>query len=124
MLSASPYIVVDQVQESIEYYQSVFGGEIKILNEHNGKLLNAELHIGQTLIHFADPFGRTPKGENVRLIMQLDNEEETKKIYEQLIADGGQVIIELQNTFFGALHGQVADQMNGIIWVLNCFVSV
>ncbi|MCL6605892.1 MAG: VOC family protein [Paenibacillus sp.] len=124
MISVSPYIVVDQVQESVEYYQSIFGGEIKVLNEHNGKLLHAELHIGQTLIHFADPFGRTPKGENVRLIMQLDNEDETRNIYDRLIADGGEVVVELQNTFFGALHGQVADKMNGIIWVMNCFISV
>ena len=124
MVSVSPYIVIDQVQESIEYYQSVFGGEMKKLNEHNGKLLHAELHIGQTLIHFSDPFGRTPKGENTRLIMQLDSEEEARRIYNQLVADGGQVVVELQNTFFGALHGQVADKVNGIIWVLNYFVQV
>ncbi|WP_410512909.1 hypothetical protein PaeBR_23720 [Paenibacillus sp. BR2-3] len=55
--------------------------------------------------------------------MQFNNEEETRNIYNKIGADGGQVLVELQNTFFGALHGQVADSKNGIIWVLNCFVS-
>lgn len=38
MISASPYIIIEHVQESVEYYKSVFDGEIKVLNEHNGML--------------------------------------------------------------------------------------
>ncbi|KAI7282712.1 hypothetical protein KC345_g3406 [Hortaea werneckii] len=64
MISASPYIIIENVQESVEYYQNVFGGEIKVLNEHNGKLLHAELHLGQTLIHFSNDYGKGAKTEN------------------------------------------------------------
>lgn len=58
MKSASPFILVKNVRESVDYYQSLFGGDIHILNEHAGKLLHAELHLGSSLIHFADTYGR------------------------------------------------------------------
>ncbi|UUZ82463.1 VOC family protein [Paenibacillus sp. P26] len=120
MKSASPYVIIENVKESIEYYQSVFGGEIKILNEHAGKVLHAELHLGASLIHFSDPYGRTPNNENVKIMIQFDSEEEIRKAYDTLKADG-QVTVELQDTFFGALHGQVTDNRNNIGWVLNYF---
>lgn len=123
MISASPYIIIENVQESVEYYQSVFGGEIKVLNEHKGKLLHAELHLGQTLIHFSDDNGKGAKAGNVSIILGLDSEEQLRAIYEKLTSDGGQAVVELQKTFFGALHGQVADSKNGITWVMNCFVG-
>lgn len=124
MISASPYVIIENVKESIQYYQSVFGGEIKILNEHKGKVLHAELVLGQSLIHFSDDYGRGAKTENVSIIMQMDSEQEAQRIYDQLVADGGIVQVELQKTFFGALHGQVSDTKNGITWVLNYFVKV
>ncbi|WNS42250.1 VOC family protein [Paenibacillus sp. MMS20-IR301] len=123
MISASPYVIIQNVQESVEYYKSVFGGEIKVLNEHNGKLLHAELHLGQTLIHFSDDYGRGAKTENVSIILSLGSEEQLRGIYEQLTSDGGQATVELQKTFFGALHGQVTDSKNGITWVMNCFAG-
>lgn len=123
MISASPYVIIENVQESIEYYQSVFGGEIKVLNEHNGKLLHAELHLGNSLIHFSNDYGKGAKTENVSIILQLDHEEQCREVYDKLVADGGQVTVELQKTFFGALHGQVVDHKNGITWVMNCFTA-
>lgn len=123
MISANPYVIIENVQESVLYYQSIFGGEIKILNEHKGKVLHAELVLGESLIHFSDDYGRGAKTENISIIIQLDSEEEAQKIYNQLIADGGRILVEMQKTFFGALHGQVADSKNGISWVLNCFVT-
>lgn len=99
MISASPYVIIENVRESVEYYQSVFGGEIKVLNEHNGKLLHADLQLGQSLIHFSDDYGRGAKTENVSIIMALESEEELRGIYGRLADDGGKVQVELQNTF-------------------------
>ncbi|MFS0655423.1 VOC family protein [Bacillus sp. 179-C3.3 HS] len=118
MLNVSPYIVVDDVKESLQYYQGIFGGEIHILNEQQQRVLHAELHLGESFLHFSDTYGRTPKSENLRLMMQFDREEELQAVYEALKADG-EVLVELQDTFFGALHGQVKDRKNGVIWVLN-----
>lgn len=121
MKSASPFVYVANVSESIEYYQSVFGGEIKILNEHAGKILHAELHLGNSLIHFSDTYGRRPISENVNIILQMESEDEIRNVYDSLIKDGGKTTVELADTFFGALHGQVSDKNNNINWVLNWF---
>ena len=123
MISVSPYVVIKNVRDSIEYYQSVFGGEMKILNENKGKVLHAELILGQSLIHFSDDYGRGAKTENISIIVQTESKEETQRIYDQLIADGGVAVVEMQKTFFGALHGQVADSKNGVTWILNYFIK-
>lgn len=123
MISASPYLIIENVQESLDYYRSVFGGEIRVLNEHKGKLLHAELHVGPSILHFSDDYGKGRKTEQVSILLTLDQEADLRRIYEQLAADGGEVKVELQQTFFGALHGQVADVKNGITWVMNCFIS-
>lgn len=33
------------------------------------------------------------------------------------------LVVELENTFFGALYGRVKDHLNGITWVLNYFTG-
>lgn len=122
MKSASPFVIVDNCKEAIEYYQNIFGGEVKILNEHAGKLMHAELHLGSSLIHFADSMGKVfSKGENVKIILQFEYEDEIKKAYQALSSEG-QVVVELQETFFGALHADLTDK-NNIEWVLNYFRS-
>ena len=40
MMQLSPYIIVDDVQEALDFYKTAFSGEIKILNETNGRLLH------------------------------------------------------------------------------------
>ncbi|EGQ2908113.1 hypothetical protein DD873_07335, partial [Staphylococcus pseudintermedius] len=46
-----PYIIRD-VEEVAQFYQKTFGRALKCLNEHEGKLLHAELEI--TAQHYVD----------------------------------------------------------------------
>ena len=113
--------------EALEFYHSVFGGEIKhvqmsddveMFQEHKGKCLHAELHFGETVIHFSDIFDPIPKGENIRMMLECDSEAEIQRVYEYLGQDG-QIRLPLQKTFWGALHAHVFDKF-GICWTLNC----
>jgi PhnB protein len=119
MKNASPFILVKDVRESVDYYQSIFGGDINILNEHAGRLLHAELHLGSSLIHFADTYGKQNETKDANVILQFDSEDEIRSVYDKLTSDGGEIQVKLADTFFGALHGQVTDSKNGINWVLN-----
>jgi len=120
--TASPFLVVEDVEASIQYYQSLFGGEVKILNEHQGVLRHAELHIGSSLLHFSSTYGgHVPKGHSIKVILNIDSEADMRRIYDRLVADHGQATVPLQDTFFGALHGEVTDAINGINWVMNHF---
>ncbi|WP_053365255.1 VOC family protein [Bacillus sp. FJAT-27245] len=121
MRSASPYVLVDNCQEAIEYYQGILGGEVKVLNEHAGNLLHAELHFGNgSYIHFAFKFKQEPvPGDMVKIILTFDTEDEMRNAYTSL-SEEGKVTVEIQDTFFGALHAQVTDKY-GVNWVMNYF---
>ncbi len=57
------------------------------------------------------------KGENVRIYLQFDSEDEIRKVYDVLKIDG-KVDFELQQAFFGALLAVLTDK-NGINWNLS-----
>ncbi|SOC11502.1 PhnB protein [Ureibacillus xyleni] len=118
MRSASPYIFVDNCIEVIEFYRNLFSGEIRNIQlDDDGKCVYAELFLGGGSIHFSDTFGQTQKGDNVRISLECESEEEIRRVYQSLIVDG-KITFELQLTSWGALHANVVDQF-GVGWLLN-----
>jgi PhnB protein len=118
MKSASPYIFLDNCLNVMEYYQELFGGEItNIQKTGDGKCLHAELHFGNSIIHFSDTFSKVNAGDHVRIVLDCETEEEIRKVYESL-SQGGRITLELQETFWGALHANLVDRF-GIGWLLN-----
>lgn len=126
MKSANPYIFIGNCREKVEYYQNLFGGQIKnvqlsdgieMFKGQEGKILHAELHLGKSVIHFSDIFGSVNKGDNVKITLEFESEDEMRRVYNSLIVDG-HASVELQETFWGALHANVTDK-NGIGWLLN-----
>jgi PhnB protein len=126
MISASTYIFIEDCKENLEYYQGIFGGEIKnvqltdeveMFKEHKGKVLHAELHLGESVIHFSDVFGSVTLGNNVKVSLEFEKEVDIRRVYNSLLVNG-YASVELQDTFWGALHGNVTDK-NGIGWILN-----
>ncbi|KGR77063.1 VOC family protein [Ureibacillus sinduriensis] len=118
MRSASPYIFVENCLEIIEYYRNIFNGEIRNVQQtDDGKCLHAELVIGNSTIHFSDHFGGTTKGDNVRVSLECESEDEITRVYNDLSVSGS-VTVELQDTNWGALHANLVDQF-GVGWLLN-----
>jgi PhnB protein len=118
MKNASPYIFVENCLNVMEHYQGLFGGEItNIQKTGDGKCLHAELHFGNSIIHFSDTFSKVNNGDNVRIVLECESEEEIRKVYDSL-SHGGRITLELQETFWDALHANFVDQF-GIGWLLN-----
>ncbi|MBM7571511.1 VOC family protein [Aquibacillus albus] len=126
MKSVTPYLFIENCKEAMEYYQGIFDGEIKnvqladgieMFKGHEGKILHAELHLGESVVHFSDIFGSVKKGDNVKITLEFESEDEIRKTYRSLITDG-HASVELQETFWGALHANITDK-NGIGWLLN-----
>ncbi|UEX90666.1 VOC family protein [Staphylococcus ratti] len=121
-MKLSPYIVVNHVQEAIDFYRETFGGEVIPLNEHQGKLLHAELKIQEDVVlHFSDSYGKPARNEGTQILLTFDNPETQQRIYDAL-SDQGNPHMPLNQTFFNALHGQVTDRY-GVNWLLNCFIK-
>ncbi|MEK5393166.1 VOC family protein [Margalitia sp. FSL K6-0131] len=119
---------IENCKEAIEFYAQVLNGEIKnvqladgveMFKGHEGKYIHAELHLNEHyVIYFNDIFGNEPvKGTNIIMGLDFDREEELRKVYDELSKEG-KVTMELQDTFWNALYGNVTDKY-GIHWELN-----
>ncbi|HEY2421629.1 MAG TPA: VOC family protein [Neobacillus sp.] len=118
MKSANPYVFVDNCEEVMDFYQSLFGGELtNIQKSDDGKCLHAELHLGNSIIHFSDTYSETHPGDNVRITLECESEEEIRSVYDSLSKEG-KITLELQDTFWGAIHANIVDRF-GIGWLLN-----
>ncbi len=62
-------------------------------------------------------FTVTP-GNNMHISLDLDNREETKRIFDEL-STGGNITMPLKDMFWGAYYGAITDKY-GINWMVNC----
>ncbi|PTQ94938.1 PhnB protein [Mucilaginibacter yixingensis] len=132
MESLSPYVsFTGKCREAMNFYQSIFGGELE-LNEvegspmeqywpdGKGQIFHSALTLnGKPLIMATDmtgPAGQTV-GNNIQLAIGCSSEDEIHRLANQL-AEGGQVLAPVADTFWNALFGSVQDKF-GINWMLN-----
>ena len=118
-------------REAVEFYAKVFKSEVKNLmtfgqappdpnfplqEADRDKLMYADVKIGGITVMFMDmPLGFSlVEGNNINPTISMDSKEEVKRIFNEL-KEGGEVSMELQQTFFSELYGMVKDKF-GIIW--------
>jgi PhnB protein len=82
-------------------------------------VMHARLTIDGSNVMFSDTFPgqEFTVGNNVTLALVSQNMDNIKSWYEQL-KNGGTVEMELQETFWSKLYGQVTDKF-GIHWQLS-----
>lgn len=138
MAQVNPYIhFKGTCEEAFNFYKSVFGGEFPYLARykdmppadaaHAGdvdgeKIMHISLPISkETLLMGSDIGGEWAKntvdGNNIQLSINVDSEDEAKKVFDGLSA-GGSVTMPLEKTFWGALFGSFVDKF-GITWMVN-----
>ncbi|WP_412521505.1 VOC family protein [Staphylococcus simulans] len=119
-MKLSPYLIVENVAQAAEFYQSVFGGEIKVLNQQKEQVLHAEVHVSESMVlHISSNYGKPFSNENVNLLLTFEDPSEQQRVYDALSVDGDPHM-PITKTFFNAMHGQVRDQF-GVNWLSNCF---
>ncbi|MCA1031551.1 VOC family protein [Bacillus timonensis] len=128
---ATPYLTFNgNAREALEFYKEVFDGEIEGIQtfgdadyptppELDDKIMHARLRKGNLFLMFSDVFlNQTVEvGNNISLALELENDEQINNLYAAL-SEKGTVIMELQDTFWGAKFGKVKDSF-GVIWDLN-----
>lgn len=125
MKSITPDITLKDCAEKLEFYQSVFGGELReVKKTPTGEVMHAELYIAPgNVLYFHDKFsfaGDMAYGSIV-LVLEMESEEELGLLYDTL-QEGGGVRFELKETDWGALHAVVEDKY-GLIWSLNYMLN-
>ena len=134
-MSVEIYLVLNgNCREAVEFYSKVFNTEAEQLTtfgespqhpdyqlpeDTKDLIMHARLTISGSTIMFSDTFPGEPyiAGNNVTLALISNNMDDLKSWYEQL-KDGGTVDMELQETFWSKLYGQVTDKF-GIHWQIN-----
>ncbi|MBP0723716.1 VOC family protein [Bacillus sp. RG28] len=127
----TPYLYFNgNAREALECYKEIFDGEIMGLQtygeanfpsppEADNLIIHAQFKKGDLFIMASDAMGdKTVEiGSNISLALELESEEEIQTLYDRF-TQHGTVLMELQDTFWGAKYGKVKDKF-GVIWDLN-----
>ena len=126
------HLVVRGGKKAVEFYKKAFGAESRGIHETpDGKVMHAELKIGDSTIMLADEFPsmggvQSPvsspealRGSTVVLNLYRDN---IDQLFNQAVAAGATVTMPLANQFWGDRYGQVKDPF-GHVWALGQYVE-
>jgi PhnB protein len=125
--SLTPYLVVDDAAEAIEYYTKAFGAKERArINAPDGKIGHAELEIGDSVVMLSDPFpqfaARTPKelgGTSASVFMYV---EDVDAVVKRAVDAGATIEMEVADQFWGDRFGTVQDPF-GHMWSIATHVE-
>jgi PhnB protein len=130
-MQVQPYLVFEgRCDEAIEFYQKALGAKVDMLMRFKEapdqsmvspgsaeKVMHAAVHVGDTQILMSD--GRcqgSAKFDGFSLAISAASDAEADRMFNAL-ADGGQVRMPMQKTFFASRFGMVADKF-GVGWMV------
>ena len=118
-------------RQAVEFYAKAFKSEVSNLMTYGqappdpnypvpeadkDRVCYAGVRIGGATVMFCDmPAGsEVVIGNNINPTVSMDDKDEVKRVFDEL-KDGGEVVMELGQTFFSELYGIVKDKF-GVIW--------
>lgn len=128
-----PYLFFDgRCEEALEFYKTALGAEVtRLLRFKEGpqpppgpmppgsenKVMHAQFRVGETIVMASD--GRCqgrPNFQGFALSLIVPTEAEATQRFTAL-AEGGQVQMPLEKTFFSPRFGMVTDKF-GVMWMV------
>ena len=113
--------------EAFQFYEQHLGGKITSVqtfarmpgtpDERRDKILHARMELGGATLMGADIVNAEPM-RSAYLTLRLDTPEQTERIYA-LLTDGGQVFMQMAETFFAKRFAMLRDRF-GTSWMLLC----
>lgn len=120
----TPHLVIKGADKAIEFYQKAFGATVKggVFHTPDGKVMHAELKIGDSTIMLADEFpgmgdAKSPQtlgGTTTSLNIYTDN---VDQLFDRAVKAGATATMPLANQFWGDRYGNVKDPF-GHSWAL------
>ncbi len=112
--TATPYLVVKDAARALTFYQQAFGAtEVMRLAGPDGKVVHAEIRIGDSNLMLADEFpdwgALSPKtigGTPVSIMLYF---EDCDMVFNRAIAAGAAVLHPVQDQFYGDRSGTLID---------------
>ena len=131
MFGVQPYINFNgNCREAIEFYKDALGGEILYVQSYGDSpmkgmgpddaVMHCTLKVGDSHIMACDnPEGQS-SGDSGKISLAIGSNDPTgaDAMFDK-IADGGNVTMPMQETFWAARFGMVTDKF-GVNWMFNC----
>lgn len=142
MATINVYLTFDgNCEKAFEFYKSVLGGEFlsksrfsdmppdprfPVPEEQKSRLMHVSLPISrESVLMGSDKLsGHGPElkfGNNFSVSISVDSKGEADRVFRELGA-GGQVIMPMENTFWGSYFGMFSDKF-GINWMVSFSTS-
>lgn len=122
-----PHLVVNNGAEAIAFYKNAFGAEASVVHyTPDGKLMHAELKIGEAKLMLADEFptfgslSAKTLGNSPVVLNLYSGDVDT--LFERAVKAGAVVTMPLANQFWGDRYGQLTDPF-GHRWALGQHVE-
>ncbi len=123
MRTVTPYLAIAGAAEALEFYKKAFGAkELSRAPLPDGKLMHAEMKIGDTRVMMSDEFPgsplRAPANAGTTTVMLHVYTKDVDKFWAQALAAGAKVAMPLDNMFWGERYGQLQDPF-GHLWTVS-----
>lgn len=120
--AATPYLIVSEAHRAIDFYELAFGAtELVRLAEPGGKIMHAEIRIGESSIMLADEFPgmgyRSPQslgGSPVSILLYVPD---VDAFFARALAAGAVETMAVADQFDGDRRGTLVDPF-GHVWLL------
>jgi len=110
----TPYMTVRDATRAVEFYKQAFGAVEKgVMKSPDGKIMHAELRIGDSLFMLADEFPemnvkgpQSLEGTSVSFLIYV---EDVDAFTAQAVGAGAKVTMPVADMFWGDRYGQIED---------------
>jgi PhnB protein len=125
--TVTPYLFVKSALSAIDFYKSVFGAtEFVRMAGWNGKIMHAEIKIGDSIVMLADENPQTgvmsPQtvgGYSVGLHLYVEN---VDAVIQKAVENGAKPLRPIKNQFYGDRSGSLLDPF-GHMWSVATHVE-
>jgi PhnB protein len=119
---ATPYLICRDASSALEWYRKAFGAVEQVrLADPSGKVMHAEIRVGESPIMLADEFPdmgyRSPEsigGTPVSILLYVDD---VDRVFSQAIRAGATETMVVSDQFDGDRRGTLTDPY-GHVWLL------
>jgi PhnB protein len=120
--TVTPYLIVNNGARALDFYKKAFGAtELLRFPGPDGKLMHAEVKIGDSPVMLADEFPergfvgpRPGAGSSVSLLVYV---KDVDSLFRQAISAGAKEVKPVQDQFYGDRSGTLTDPF-GHVWTI------
>ena len=115
----SPYLIVKNVEETMDFIQSVFDGKVREkMKTPNGSVNHGEISIGDSVIMM----GRATESHEPQNVMLYIYVDDADAAYKRALEKGAESVMEPADQFYGDRNAGVKDK-DGISWWMASHVE-